>query len=521
MPKVAPYTQHSGQERTQLALAARQARAQRAALARLDPSEFCAFVLRDERTGKPIKQAPAHERIHELATKHDQLIIIAHIELGKTSQLIGRVLWELGKNPSLRVAIISNTKDLAIKIVRQLGQYIEKSAELREVFPHLRPTTDPGLPWRSLALTIDRPGAGGKDPSVQAAGMHGNIIGSRVDLLVCDDILDPENTRTPVPRQDALNWIKSSVLTRLTADARMIFVGNAWHPEDALHMLAKEPGYHCERFPVIDAQGKVTWPQAWSLERIQKFRTRLGPLEYARQLLCQPRDDSTARFKREWLEGCLKRGVGLRFHHTAESFLRTGEARYGGDPNGGLRPVRFFTGVDLAVQSKETSDLTVFFTIAVYDTDELAGVRRILSIEAGHWGGPETIKKIDDHHNRYGSIQIIENNAAQDFILQFAAGMSKATLRPFTTGRNKAHPEFGVESLAAEFAANRWVVPCEMVAGKATLSKEIDEWFQELLFYEPPPKHTGDRHMAGWFAREGAALEERRTVEVGEEGSGW
>ncbi len=510
--------QVAGQDRTKLAYAARQARLQRAALARIDPSEFCAFVLRDEKTGKPIKLAPVHERMHELATLHDRAIFWAHVEAGKSSMIsIGRVLWELGRDPTLRIAVISNTKDLAIKLVRLLGQYIEKSEELHMVFPNLVPTEDPGLPWRALALTVKRDGVGGKDPSVQAAGVHGNIIGSRIDRLICDDVLDHENTNTPVPRTEVLGWIKSSLLSRLSDSARVIFVGNAWHPEDPMHMLEREPQWKGFRFPVIDTHGVVTWPERWPLRRIERARQDLGPLEYARQLLCLPRDESTARFKREWLEGCFRRGNGLSFVNTAEQFLRSSEARVGRDPNGALRPVRFFTGVDLAVQSKETSDLTVFFTIAVYDTDDQQGVRRVLSIESGHWAGPETMKRIEDHHRRYGSVQVIENVAAQDFVLQFAPNMTKATLRPFTTGRNKAHPDFGVESMGAEFAASRWIIPND----NGAMVPEVSEWVQEMLFYEPPPKHTGDRLMGGWFAREGAAQEERRQVPVEEEGVGW
>lgn len=447
-------------------------------------------MLRDERTGLPIKQAPAHERMHEIVTQYDRAVLWAHVELGKSNQIsIGRSLWELGRDPTLRIAVISNTKDLATKITRQIGQYIEKSEALHEVFPGLVPTHDPSLPWRGLALTVERGHMGGKDPSIQAAGVHGNIIGSRVDLLILDDILDHENTRTPVPRADVFNWIKSSLFSRLTHNARVIVVGNSWHPKDPMHELEKEPGFVGFRFPVIDAEGRITWPARWPRARIEKMRGDLGPLEYARQLLCQARDEEAARFKREWMKTCLDKGEGLTFYNTAEAFLRSHEAR---DAKGNLRPVRFYTGVDLAVQEKATSALTVFFTIAVYDTDTLRDVRRVLNIESGRWSGPESVARVEDHHKRYGSIQVIENNAGQEFLVQFAKGTTNATIRPFTTGRNKANPEFGVESLAAEFAAGKWVIPNQ--TGK--LNVEVSQWLQDLHLYEPPPTHTGDHLMA-------------------------
>ena len=99
---------------------------------------------------------------------------------------------------------------------------------------------------------------------------------------------------------------------------------------------------------------------------------------------------------------------------------------------------------------------------------------------------------------------------AQDFIVQFARGQFAVPIRPFTTGRNKAHPEFGVESLAAEMAGRKWIIPS---SGGQPAHPEIFAWIQEMLFYAPAA-HTGDRVMASWFAREGARLGTQR-VEQG------
>jgi hypothetical protein len=111
------------------------------------------------------------------------------------------------------------------------------------------------------------------------------------------------------------------------------------------------------------------------------------------------------------------------------------------------------------------------------------------------------VAKIIDHHRRFFSICVVENNAAQDFIVQFARGQFAVPIRPFTTGRNKAHPEFGVESIAAEMAGGKWVIPNN--EGRCT--PEVDAWISEMLYYDPTA-HTGDRLMASWFAREGARL---------------
>ncbi len=253
--------------------------------------------------------------------------------------------------------------------------------------------------------------------------------------------------------------------------------------------------------------GALTWPERWSTERIELVRADLGPLEYARQLLCQARDDTSARFKREWIDTCLEKGLGVPYCESiVDAYYADDELPEGVDSWEELRAGQetiwrltgkcsVVTGVDLAVRPEDSADETVLFTIMV---DE-KGNRRVLNITAGRWTGPDILRKIQDVYEAFGGIMVVENNAAQQYIVQFLQENTAIPVIPFTTGRNKAHPEFGVESLAAELAGGKWVIP--NMGG--VVHKEVGEWVNELLFYDPR-EHTGDRVMASWFAREGA-----------------
>lgn len=448
-------------------------------LARTNVNVFCEFVLKDEATGGDTIQAPIHIEWHRLAERHKRLLIWSHVEAGKTTQMaIGRTLWLLGRNPSLRLAVISNTHGQAEKIVRQVAGYIERSAELRAVFPHLVP--DKVLPWTSSKLYVKRSTLS-KDPSLQAFGIHGAVMGTRIDGLLLDDVLDYENTKTPEARKDLWDWYHSTLVGRLTEDAFVTIIGNAYHPDDLLHRLAATSTWEARRFPVYKPNGDPAWPERWSHDRIERKRLELiaQPAEFARQMLCQARSDEDARFKREWIERCLRRGNGKTFAHALKAL-----------PPG----CKTYTGVDLAVQQHAAADLTVLFTILVHGN----GDREILCIESGRWAGPDIITRIRDAHWRYGSTCVVENNAAQDYIVQMLSATTSVPVIGYTTGRNKADPAFGVEQMANELAAAKWIIP--NVNGQA--HPEVDAWINEMLFYVPG-KHTGDRLMASWLAKEG------------------
>lgn len=459
-----------------LAASAVNAKRARILRARTDPMTFMQVVLRDEQTGKPIRMAPIHQAWQHLLSTHDRLVVWSHVESGKTSQVsVGRTLFELAKDPTLRVLILSNTHGQAAKIVRTIARYVETSEDLRMVASHMAP----GLPWTSSSLSVQRPFIS-KDPSVQATGVHGNVLGSRLDLVIVDDVLDYENARSPEQRQQLWDWLQSTVFGRLTERARVWVVGTAFHPDDALHRFARTPGYFPVHYPALDPEtGLSRWPEQWSQARIEKKRAELGPVEFARQMLCVARDEASSVFKRAWVEVALRRGEDREMAYALTSVPR------------GCYTV---TGVDLAVQTHSSADLTVLFTILMHPN----GDREVLWIEAGRWQGPEILHRIGDAHRRYQSLVYVENNAAQDYLVQMLQANTAIPVRGYTTGKTKAHPEFGVQGLAAEMANGKWIIPNQ----KGALHPEVQAWVDDMLNYDPRA-HTGDRLMACWLAKEG------------------
>lgn len=404
---------------------------------------------------------------------------------------VGRVLWELGRNPNLRIVVISATEHLAKKLITTVRQYIDRSPELRLVFPHLHATPKrSGQPWSTTALTVER-SVIAKDPSIQAASLGSNILGSRVDVLVLEDVLTVKNTRTPTQLEEVYRWITGTPFGRLSEDARVWAVTNAWHPKDAMERLVSERGFRGYRFPVTDQNGVPSWPERFSPRRLAAIRRDLGTVEYTRQMLCVSRDDAEAIFRREWIDVGLTNGRGY-------SLVREIE------PEDMPPGYAIFHGVDLAVSKATSADLTAFFTILLHP----GGQRQVINIEAGRWSGPEIVRHVQQLHERYGGLFVVENVAAQDYILQFAAELTRAQIRPFTTGANKVDPSYGVQSLAAELEAGWWIVPSPDVSG-APLEGEVEAWVSEMVGYDPA-RHTGDRIMAAWFAREGARAFERK-----------
>jgi hypothetical protein len=450
--------------------------------ARTDFGAFIRYVMRNEETGAPVRVHQTHLRWYEISEQYDRWIIWSYMESGKTATLsVARTLFKLGRDPTLRFAIVSATSPMAIKITNQIGRYLLQSDELHEVFPHLVP--DSAMPWNTEQLTVKRPTLS-KDPSVNSLGIGSNTQGARIDEAILDDAVNRANTRTAYNRTEMEDWYLKTIPGRMTHRGRIGMIGNALHPDDLMHRQSKNPRWAAYKFPILRKDGTSAWPERWPLDRIEKRKQELGPLEAESQLMCEARDDSTSRFKRDWIEACKLRGEGKSLVYALRDV-----------PAG----CRVYCGVDLGVGLKANNDLTVFFVLFIHPN----GDREVLWVESGRWVATDIMSKVVDLHQRYHCIFVVESNAAQAFLVQILQNSTSIPIIPFNTGANKSDPSFGLEAMGAEMACTppKWIIPNQ----NGRSHPEVEEWIGEMLSYHPEA-HSGDRLMSSWFAKEGERL---------------
>jgi hypothetical protein len=455
------------------------ARTVRAARARQSFPAFFEFTQKDEATGQPVRLSAMHREWARLLALDDRLQILAHVESGKSNLVsVAWVLFQLGRNPNLRVCLISNTAAQGEKLLRAVARQIERNAELHAVFPHLRAST----PWNVNSITVER-GVVSKDPSVFACGINGALLGARVDLLILDDPTDFEAARTEEGRAKAFEWVVSTAFSRLTSRSQVVVVATPWHRED-LHARLEAQGWHTVRFPVERDDGAPSWPERWTPERIAKKRMELGPAQSARQLDVVCRADEASTFDTAWLEIALRRGEN-------ESLRLSRNDR--GEPYWLTRPrwpARILCGLDPSVGRTNRSDLSALVTVYLRED----GSREVLEVSAGRWSGPEILQRVDSVNERFAPARIVvESNGSQEFLMHFAKQRgTRLPLEAFATGRGEKSLQWLAERLGAEMAAGRWILPS---VGRVPVTPELRALVRDLLAYTPRD-HVPDRVAA-------------------------
>ena len=340
------------------------------------PNAFAEFCFTDQH-GRPLRQGQVHRDLQAFLTAHRRALIELPRDHGKSVQVCLRILWELGRDPSLRVKIVCASEALAAQRCRFLRDALTANKRLPLVFPELAAAEQP--PWASMEFTVRRP-ANVIGPSVAAFGIEASSTGARADLLVCDDIVDVNALRSRADRERVKAFFRDNLLNLLEPTGRFWNLSTPWHLDDLNYELKKNPAFALFRRPVGDDLEPV-WPEQWPRERLEERRGEIGATSFARgyRLVCVPEKDVPIRA--EWVQ-------------------------FWTEPAAAERVV---LAVDPAVSKESRADCSALVTLARTANNQV----HCLEALARRVSAPDLVELIDDADRRHRpEVILFEANAA-------------------------------------------------------------------------------------------------------------
>ena len=183
--------------------------------------ELCQFISRPQRENNP----EFRRRITLLPREHRK----------STINTVLYSMWRIYRNPNIRIAVGCNVKKLAQSFIRELRFYFEDE-ELQETVwnnrPHIsgrlvpqlykstkrRPyllidddteAVDRKIVWNSLEIQMVRTDTRlsiTKEPTVSAVSVGMTLSGTHFDLVILDDIVDWDNSKSPTKAMSVEEW---------------------------------------------------------------------------------------------------------------------------------------------------------------------------------------------------------------------------------------------------------------------------------------------------------------------------
>lgn len=167
-------------------------------------------------------------------------------------------IWCLVTGRKKYPVIIMDALDQALPMLEAIKAELEFNPRLIMDFPE---ATGQGRVWQVGTIVT------ANDAKVQVFGSGKRMRGlrhgpHRPDLVICDDLENDENVRSPEQRDKLESWLKKTVLSLGAADDSMdvIVIGTILHYDSVLNRLINNPLWKSRKFRAI-----IEWPHNMSL----------------------------------------------------------------------------------------------------------------------------------------------------------------------------------------------------------------------------------------------------------------
>ena len=317
------------------------ARNERRAIAEADFEAFIALVQPRRMLGN-IHREVIRWWTSSNASNH-QLLLLPRDHM-KSALIALRCVWEITRNPSIRILYISSTRNLATKQLKFMKDILT-SDTYRLYWPEMVEKEDTKREkWTESEISVDHPKRKEeyiRDPTIFTAGLTSNIVGMHCDIAVLDDVVVSNNAYTEEGREKVRD--QYSLLSSIeTVNAKEWVVGTRYHPLDLYASLVEmevikydENGNKEEGKPLFevkehavesagDGTGEYIWPRSqgtdgkwWGFnqEVLDTKRSQyLNKVHFRAQYYNDPHDIDSSPIQRELFQYYDQNHLGKRDH---------------------------------------------------------------------------------------------------------------------------------------------------------------------------------------------------------------
>lgn len=218
---------------------------------------------------------------------------------GKSTILnITRALFEVLRNPDIRILIASNTQLQAEVFLREIKFHLQHNPRFQEHFGAFYSDEK----WDSREICVAPRTISAKEATITCVGVGGPVASRHYDLIIADDLVDEENARTGGQREKVHTWFYKTLLPCLEPKGRLYVIGTRYHWLDLYgHLIKNEFGKKHQVIRAIARDGSTPWPEKFPLTLLEERRQQMGSTLFNTQYQNDVSLMTGSIFKEEWI----------------------------------------------------------------------------------------------------------------------------------------------------------------------------------------------------------------------------
>jgi phage terminase large subunit-like protein len=314
-------------------------------------------------------------RWYQRSTKRIKMILVPRSTFKSTFFTVGRSIQAICQDRNERVLIANATLSNAQKFVGEMKDQVRRNDSLKKLYGEFY---DPKLRWNEDEFDVMGKGLGSKEANVTAVGVGGNLVSQHYSRIICDDLMNNENSSSRYQTEKVIDWWKKA-FSLLDYDGEMLIIGTRWSNYDLYsYVLDKFPDK--ADFYIKGARNEdksLYFPELLSEEKLKELRGVQDSYLFSCFYLNDPVDEDSAIIKRSQLK------------------------YYGeGEDNRLPQNLNFFSVCDPAVSQSESADESSIITVGV-DIDNNWWV---VETRGGQWTTFELIENLFAVHAQWKPI---------------------------------------------------------------------------------------------------------------------
>jgi hypothetical protein len=252
---------------------------------------------------------PFHQTILGFQYGKKRSLVLAPRDSGKSSMCdYTKIIYEILRNPNVRIVLVSKTQLQAEGFLREIKNHFETNTKLKDVFGDLI-----GKKWDAKEIVIKGRTSKAKESTVTAIGVGSALVGKHFDIIVGDDLVDEENSRTELQRERLRTWFYQSLYKTLEPEGEIHLIGTRYHYLDFWGHVMGDTEYdgagefkdHFMRVKALDEDPETGeqisfWPQKFSVEKLLEDKTNMGTIIFNAQMQNDTQAMKGVIFKERW-----------------------------------------------------------------------------------------------------------------------------------------------------------------------------------------------------------------------------
>lgn len=241
-----------------------------------------------------------------------KLVLMPRGHLKSTLVTIGYSTQRIVQNPNVRILILSATWQMAVDFLTEIKNHLKGNETIHEYFPEIREAVVEPPEWAQDRITIKRTDTNIKGPTVWAAGVESNLVGSHPDVIILDDVVSRDNVTTP-EQIDKVKLRYKDCLDLLEPGGQLIVIGTRWAEGDLYSWLMDKDNGILQNYDVMIKKAfegdletsenfKALWPEKFDQKELLSRLNEKGWYEFSAQYMNDPIPDKDATFQKEWIQ---------------------------------------------------------------------------------------------------------------------------------------------------------------------------------------------------------------------------